>query len=56
METTDFCVSIFNAKGANSTVGDINIAHRVPPRNARGGRPKRIICEFIRRLLEDSCM
>ena len=54
METTELCVRIFNAKGANSTVRDIDIAHWVPPRDPTGGRPKRIICKFIGRLLEES--
>ena len=54
MGTTELRVRIFNAKGASSTVRGIDIAHRVPPTDATGGRPKCIICKFIRRLLEES--
>lgn len=54
MEATELWVHIFNAIGANTTIRDIDIAHRVAPRDATGGRPKPlaepIIYKFIRRL------
>ena len=47
METIEFCVRIFNAIGTNRTIRDIDIVHRVTPRDATGGRPKPIICIYV---------
>jgi len=35
---------------------DLDIAHRVPPRNTSDGRPKPIICKFTRRITRKSVM
>ena len=43
------CVRIFQAMGCNISINDIDLAHRVPVRNATNG-PKPIICRFVRRL------
>lgn len=60
MEATELCVHIFNSIGANTTIGDTDIAHRVAPRDATGGRPEpvaeRIILKFIRRLAREEVM
>ena len=49
IDTTKLCVRIFEAMGCNFWINDINIAHRVPGRNAPNG-PKLITCRFVRRL------
>ena len=50
IDTTKLCVGIFQAMGCNISINDIDIAHRVPARNAING-PKPIICRFVRRLI-----
>ena len=54
MEATELCVHIFNA------IGNTDIAHRVAPRDATGGRPEPvaepITCKFIRRLAREEVM
>ena len=49
IDTTKLCVRIFEAMSCNMWINDIDIAHRVPARNATNGR-KPIICRFVRRL------
>ena len=53
VDTTKLCVRIFQAMGGNISINDIDIAHRVPARNATNG-PKPInICRFLRRLIRE---
>ena len=52
LQTSNVCVAIFNKMGAEVSLTDIYIAHRVKPRNP-SNRPKPIICKFIRRLARD---
>ena len=54
-DTSSLCVSLFNEMGADVTISDIDIAHRVPLRNATNG-PKPIICKFTRRLVKERVM
>lgn len=42
--------------GANVSIGDIDIAPRVPTRRTFADRPKSIICKFIRRLAREQVM
>ena len=46
------CVAIFNKMGAEVSLTDIDIAHRLKPRNP-SNRPKLMICKFIRRLARE---
>ena len=55
METSKLCVSLFNEMGANVSLSDIDIAHRVQTRNSNDG-PKPIVCKFTRRLAKESVM
>jgi hypothetical protein len=55
-ETSQLCVDIFNAVGANVSIADIDIAHRVKPRRSNGSQPKPIVCKFIRRLAREQVM
>ena len=48
-ETSSLCVKLFREMGAEVTIHDIDMAHRVPTREAHGG-PKPIVCKFVRRL------
>ncbi|XP_067053882.1 uncharacterized protein [Acropora muricata] len=48
-ETSSLCVKLLREMGAEVTIHDIDMAHRVPTREAHGG-PKPIICKFVRRL------
>ena len=44
LETANLCLKIFNGIGANISISDINIAHRIRPRNSnRGQRQQPII-------------
>ena len=52
-ETSSLCVKIFREMGAEVTIHDIDMAHRVPTREAHGG-PKPIVCKFVRRLRIES--
>ena len=59
-ETTKLCLKIFKEIGANVSVNDIDIAHRVPLRSneeANNTIPRAkinpIICKFTRRLAKD---
>ena len=41
--------------GENISIQDIDTAHRVPQRN-NTGKPKPIVCRFVRRLVKESLM
>ena len=53
--TSELCVKFFKQMGAVVSVNDIDTAHRVPSRS-NDGRPKPIICRFVRRLAKESVM
>ena len=55
MDTSKLCVNLFIEMGADITLQDIDIAHRVPLRSARN-LPKPIICKFTRRLAKELVM
>ena len=58
IETTKLCIDLFNTMGANVSAQDIDIAHRVSVRSSSSneGKPKPIICKFVRRLSKESVM
>ena len=49
------CLNIFKETGADVSMYDIDTAHRVPSRN-NNGKPKPIVCKFVRRLTKESVM
>jgi hypothetical protein len=52
LETSKLCVQLFKAMGvAGTTLGDIDIAHRVPAR--KDSKYKPIICKLSRRIFKD---
>jgi len=53
-ETFDICVKLFNAIGAAVTNQDIDIAHRVTPRDSSKTPP--IVCKFTRRIAKEDVM
>lgn len=53
--TSDLCVALFNRMGAQVSLQDIDIAHRVQTHQQNGG-PKPIICKFVRRLAKYEVM
>ena len=53
VETAKLCICLFNSIGANVTLNDIYIAHRVPTRNASSNGSKPIICKFVRRIARE---
>jgi len=65
-QTTDLCLKIFKAIGANVNINDIDIAHRVPSRRtntnimATRANPARIdnpiVCKFTRRLAKNDVL
>lgn len=55
IDTTKLCVRIFQAMGCNISINDVDIAHRVPARNATNS-PRPIICRFVRRLIREEVM
>lgn len=55
-QTSRLCVKLFSDMGAEVSIHDIDIAHRVPQRNATAGAPKPIICKFVRRLSKEAVM
>ena len=55
-ETLQLCMRIFSSIGAEIHPYDLDIAHRVPFRNASDGGPKPIICKFTRRIARDRVM
>ena len=52
MDTSKLCVNLFIEMGADITLQDIDIVHRVPLRSARN-LLKPIICKFTRRLAKE---
>ena len=57
METANLCLRMFNGIGANISISDIDIAHRVQSRNSnRGQRQQPIICKFVRRMAREQVM
>ena len=56
IETSMLCVKIFNAMGAEVSISDIDIAHRVKPRRNNGGQARPIVCKFVRRLARERVM
>lgn len=55
VETTTLCVRLFQNLGVEVTLQDIDIAHRVPVRNATSDS-KPIICKFVRRVVKEQIM
>lgn len=55
IETTNICCNLFNKIGVKVSESDIDIAHRVPGKNAKPG-PKLTICKFVRRLTKERIM
>ena len=55
-ETSNLWVNLFNHMGANITINDIDIAHRVSFRDSSRSEPKPIICKFVRRLARNNVM
>ena len=55
-DTSNLCVKIFNKMGAEVTMYDIDLAHRVSTRNPSAADPKPIICRFVRRLTREQVM
>lgn len=49
-ETSQLCLNIFTAISAEIHPYDIDLAHRVTPRQAAKGRPKPIVCKFTQRV------
>ena len=57
LETANLCLKIFNGIGANISISDIDIAHRIQPRNSnRGQQQQPIICKFVRRIAREQVM
>ena len=55
-QTSGLCIKLFSDMRADVSLHDIDIAHRVPRRNATVGAPKPIICKFVRRLSKEAVM
>ena len=60
-DTANLCQKLFSALGNDISVFDIDIAHRVPQRNAttdngRRRQPNAIICKFTRRMARDKVL
>jgi len=55
-QTNGLCVKLFSDMGAEVSLHEIDIAHRVPQRNATAGAPEPIICKFVRRLSKEAVM
>ncbi|CAB4034889.1 Hypothetical predicted protein, partial [Paramuricea clavata] len=51
-ETTSMCLKLFTAIGADVSIYDVDIAHRVPARR-QSNRSNAIICKFVRRLAKE---
>ena len=54
-ETSSLCVKLFQEMGAEVSIFDIDIAHRVSTRKESEG-PKPVICKFVRRLAKGKVM
>ena len=50
--TTSLCISLLKASGVNINKQDVDIAHRVPTRQATAG-PRPVICKFTRRIVKE---
>ena len=50
--SADLCTRLFKEMGVEVNTHDIDIAHRIPTRNASAG-PKPIICKFTRKLVRN---
>ena len=46
VQTSNLCVKIFNKMGANVSINNLDIAHRVSTRSATREGPKAIVCRF----------
>ena len=55
LETSSLCVNLFRQMGADVSLQDIDIVHRVSTRRERDG-PKPVICKFVRRLAKGKVM
>lgn len=55
LETSSLWVKLFREMGAEVSLQDIDIAHRVSTRRERDG-PKPVICKFVRRLAKGKVM
>ena len=56
VDTSELFVKLFNSMGAQVSINDIDIAHRVPFHDTTRGGPKPIICKFTRRLARNQVM
>ncbi|PFX18772.1 hypothetical protein AWC38_SpisGene16843 [Stylophora pistillata] len=54
-DTTTLCLSLFQAAGVEILIQDIDIAHRIPTRNATPG-PSPVVCKFTRRIANEKVM
>ena len=54
-ETTSMCLKLFTAIGADVSISDVDIAHRVPARN-QSNRSNAIICKFVRRMAKEKVL
>ena len=55
LDTSSLCVNLFRQMGAEVSLQDIDIAHRVLTRRESDG-PKSVICKFVRRLAKGKVM
>ena len=51
-KTSEMCLNHFKAAGVKISIHDIDIAHRIPARNATSG-PQPVICKFTIRLIKE---
>lgn len=54
-DTTALCLNLFKQTGVSIANYDIDIAHRIPTRNATSG-PRPVICKFTRRSMKDQVL
>ena len=50
--TTSLCLSLLKASGVDINKQDVDVAHRVPTRQATAG-PRPVICKFTRRIVKE---
>ena len=55
LKQVPFASTSFREMGAEVSLSDIDVAHRVSTRHERGG-PKPVICKFVRRLAKGKVM
>ena len=53
--TNMLCLKLFKEMGADVLISDTDTAHRVPSRK-NNGKPKPIVCRFVRRLAKEIVM